>query len=142
MIATAPPYRQIILFNQNEEIMSELNDPRVFFAAERTLLAWNRTSLTLMAFGFVIERFGLFLHLLLPHPGIPVQKGVSFWVGIAFVLLGAYASVVASLQYRKVLKTLKPIEIPDGYHINNGMFVNLFVALLGVALTIYLFATQ
>ena len=35
--------------------MSDLNDPRVFFAAERTLLAWTRTSLTLMAFGFVIE---------------------------------------------------------------------------------------
>lgn len=44
--------------------MSDLNDPRVFFAAERTLLAWNRTGLTLMAFGFVLERFGLFLHML------------------------------------------------------------------------------
>jgi len=44
--------------------MSDLNDPRVFFAAERTLLAWNRTSLTLMAFGFMIERFGLFIHIM------------------------------------------------------------------------------
>ncbi|MFV9650307.1 YidH family protein [Pseudomonas citrulli] len=41
--------------------MSHLDDPRVFFAAERTLLAWNRTSLLLMAFGFVIERSGLLL---------------------------------------------------------------------------------
>ena len=49
------------------EAMSELNDPRVFFAAERTLLAWNRTSLSLMAFGFVIERFGLFVTILLPQ---------------------------------------------------------------------------
>jgi uncharacterized membrane protein YidH (DUF202 family) len=44
-------------------VMSDLNDPRVFFAAERTLLAWTRTGITLMAFGFVIERFGLFLHM-------------------------------------------------------------------------------
>jgi uncharacterized membrane protein YidH (DUF202 family) len=43
--------------------MSKLNDPRVLFATERTLLAWNRTSISIMAFGFVIERFGLFLQL-------------------------------------------------------------------------------
>jgi len=48
--------------------MSDLNDPRVFFAAERTLMAWNRTGLTLMAFGFVLERFGLFLHVLRKSP--------------------------------------------------------------------------
>jgi len=42
-----------------EEAMSDLNDPRVFFAAERTLLAWSRTSITVMVFGFVVERFGL-----------------------------------------------------------------------------------
>jgi putative membrane protein len=49
--------------------MSDLNDPRVFFAAERTLMAWNRTGLTLMAFGFVLERFGLLLHMLRRAPG-------------------------------------------------------------------------
>ena len=49
--------------------MSVLDDPRVFFAAERTLLAWTRTSLTLMAFGFVVERFGLLQATLLPRMG-------------------------------------------------------------------------
>lgn len=37
-----------------------MSDPRVFFAAERTLLAWIRTGLTVMAFGFLVARFGLF----------------------------------------------------------------------------------
>jgi putative membrane protein len=119
--------------------MSDLNDPRVFFAAERTLLAWTRTGLTLMAFGFVIERFGLFLHMLVPNQAVPLQRGVSFWVGIAFILLGSCAAALAIVQYRKVLKTLKPIEIPEGYRVNLGVFTNLGVALLGLALTVYLF---
>ena len=122
--------------------MSELNDPRVFFAAERTLLAWNRTSLTLMAFGFVIERFGLFVHLLLPKQGASAERDISFWVGIAFVLLGAYSAVTATMQYRKVIKTLKPVEIPDGYSVNGGVIINLLVAVLGIALVVYLFAVR
>ena len=122
--------------------MSDLNDPRVFFAAERTLLAWNRTSLTLTAFGFVIERFGLFLHLLLPKQLGAAGKGVSFWVGFAFVMLGAYCASSATTQYRKVLKTLKPVEIPEGYNVHAGVITNMVVALLGVALVIYLFFTQ
>ena len=58
--------------------MSALNDPRVFFTAERTLLAWTRTSLTLMAFGFVVERFGLFIQMLLPQHSETLQRGLSF----------------------------------------------------------------
>jgi putative membrane protein len=40
--------------------MNEINDPRVYFAAERTLLAWIRTGLTVVGLGFVVARFGLF----------------------------------------------------------------------------------
>jgi putative membrane protein len=122
--------------------MSDLNDPRVFFAAERTLLAWNRTSLALMAFGFVIERFGLFLKLMMPKASTQLETSFSFWVGIAFVLLGAYISFASTRQYYTVLKTLKPIEIPDGYRTGNGVFTNLTVSVLGVALTAYLFIAQ
>lgn len=124
--------------------MSDLNDPRVFFAAERTLLAWTRTSLTLLAFGFMVERFGLFLLLVQMQKGtLPVEagleRGLSYWLGLAFMLLGSLGAAASVVQYRKVLHTLKPVEIPLGYRVYLGAVTNLAVALLGVALTLYLF---
>ena len=71
--------------------MSDLNDPRVFFAAERTLLAWNRTSLSLMAFGFVIERFGLFVSILMPQHDMPLQRVITNLVVAALgIVLAVY----------------------------------------------------
>jgi putative membrane protein len=119
--------------------MSDLNDPRVFFAAERTLMAWNRTGLTLMAFGFVLERFGLFLHMLRQVPG-HAGRDLSFWIGVAFIALALAAMSFSVVQFRRVLRTLKPVEIPERYCTWAGMAVNLSVVALGLALLGYLFS--
>ena len=118
--------------------MSELNDPRVLFAAERTLMAWNRTSVSLMAFGFVIERFGLFLEIIGHKEIMLFQRHFSFFVGISFVMLATFASLYSIRQYRRILKILKPMEIPIGYSLWTGIFVNGVLGVLGIILGIYL----
>lgn len=119
--------------------MSDLNDPRVLFAADRTLLAWSRTSLTLMGFGFLIERFGLFLSVL--TQGMQLHRtphGVSFWVGIVYIVLGTVVAILANVQHIRVLRTLRSVEIPAGYWVNLSLLTNLTLAALGIGLTVYL----
>lgn len=57
----------------------------MLFAAERTLLAWNRTSISLMAFGFLVERFGLFLEITGREEIKVFQRHISFIVRIAII---------------------------------------------------------
>ena len=119
--------------------MSDLNDPRVLFASERTLLAWNRTSISLMAFGFVVERFGLFLEVTAEHASNPMQRNASFFIGAVFILLSSFVAFHSSWQHRKILRSIRPIEIPEGYNRNTGMLVNDIVGLLGLVLGLYIF---
>jgi putative membrane protein len=118
--------------------MSDLNDPRVLFAAERTLLAWNRTSISLMAFGFLIERFGLFLEIVGREEIKVFQRHISFIVGLAFILLASFIAFTSIQQHRRVLKTLKPTEVPAGYNLHLGLVTNVFVGILGILLCVYL----
>ncbi|HET9869812.1 MAG TPA: DUF202 domain-containing protein, partial [bacterium] len=58
---------------------STANDPRIYWAKERTFLAWLRTGLALMGFGFVVARFGLFLRMVRLNEPLPAaaQPGWS-----------------------------------------------------------------
>ena len=118
--------------------MSDLNDPRVLFAAERTLLAWNRTSLAWMGFGFAIERFGLFAQMLGGSRGGGSAHGMSFWVGLAFVVVGTISSMLSLVQYRRVLDSLNPREIPPGYSLHLPSYLALTLIFLGLAVAVYL----
>jgi putative membrane protein len=118
--------------------MSDLNDPRVFFAAERTLLAWSRTSITVMVFGFVVERFGLLAKMLLPRGTEIIERSISFWIGLIFILFGVSLSAVSTIQYLRVLRTLKREEIPEGYWRHLGVVTNFMLGVLGLLVALYL----
>lgn len=119
--------------------MSDLQDPRVLFAAERTLLAWNRTSLGLVAFGFVIERSGFLLKTLGQNTEHFTAYGPTFVLGLLFILLGACCAGISAYQFSKVLTTLNDKEVPEKYRPRWGMTINLLVSLLSLVLIGVLF---
>lgn len=89
-------------------------DPRVPLAAERTFLAWVRTGLALMGFGFVVARFGLFLREWAAVQKIPAQTshGLSLWIGLGFVVIGVFLNVAALARYRRYLRLLAAGVMP------------------------------
>lgn len=120
-----------------------MSDPRVYFAAERTLLAWIRTGLTIMAFGFVVARFGLFLDLLAAQRGPAGTPGASTLhfsnaIGIALVLLGATSMVFAAVQHRGYVATLPVADLPTSHNRTFPVAMALVLGTLGLALVVYL----
>jgi putative membrane protein len=116
-------------------------DPRVRFAIERTLLAWVRTALALMGFGFVVARFGLFLREIeeVRQP-IPLKSssGLSLWIGTALILLGVIVNVLVSAEHLRLMHRI-PAEPPYGVRSwLLGIGVALVLAILGIAMAIYL----
>lgn len=78
-------------------------------ANERTFLAWIRTSIGIMGFGFVVVKFSLFVKqvsLILHNQQHTIQKGYSAAVGVTLVALGAMTALFAYLNYKKVEKEI------------------------------------
>ena len=121
------------------------SDPRVFFAAERTLLAWLRTGLTIVVIGFVVARFGLFVRLLslqLHLSPISGSSPLSAILGIIFVVVGSIAILIASIQHHRFVATLSPPDLPPAYSRSMAVALSLLVAMLGLMLSGYLWVTS
>ncbi|HEX4240431.1 MAG TPA: DUF202 domain-containing protein [Steroidobacteraceae bacterium] len=110
--------------------MSYTADPRVLFAAERTLLAWQRSAIALMGFGFVVERFGLFLRMVAHQPESVSQRDFSLALGVLLLLLGAAVALVSARQFRQVLKSLEPQVVPPKYWTHVGVGLNVIIAMI------------
>jgi uncharacterized membrane protein YidH (DUF202 family) len=122
---------------------NKTTNARDHFANERTFLAWTRTSLGVMAFGFVVEKFSLFIKEISTLLGSPHShhthaffQGASSIFGITLVAIGALICLLAFLQYRAAEK-----EIENGTYkpsIKLNIFLTSSLLSIGILLAAYL----
>ena len=87
-------------------------DVRDYLAAEQTFLAWIRTGLAFMGFGFVVARFGLFLQqlaLIEPAPKIG-RHSISIWFGTVMMLMGVGMSAFSAWHHVRLVRQLNQGE--------------------------------
>ena len=115
-------------------------DPRVYFAAERTFLAWIRTGLGLMGIGFAVSRFGLFLRqLTAANAHEPTRTtGLSLWSGVALVALGVIVNISAVLRHLQLIHELSSGTWQPGRTSRDAVILAIILAAIGIGMAIYL----
>ncbi len=113
-----------------------VSDPRVFFAVERTLLAWVRTGLAVMALGLVIGKFGLLLSVLTSTASH--DQDLSHYLGIILILVGTLIVIGAQYNYYVYLPSLPAEDLPKQAIVRLDWFLTFSIGVTGVLLAIYL----
>ena len=122
---------------------AELRD---YLAEERTFLAWIRTGISLMGFGFVVARFGIFGNMPYMPQQLPAGQPheLSVWFGAALIAIGAIVNLFSARRFMRLAGELNRDRFAHRSLSKQGVLVACFLALLGIAMTIYLtlFLTQ
>jgi putative membrane protein len=117
-----------------------VTDLRVYLAQERTFLAWIRTGIALMGFGLVVAHFELFADkpYIAQHTSGGGPHGPSLLFGTALVAIGAVVNLYSAWRYIRLVGEMSSGEFANRSLSRQGVIVALFLALVGVAMTIYL----
>jgi putative membrane protein len=115
-------------------------DPRTYLAAERTFLAWLRTGIALMGFGFVVARFGLFLRELAASQALAKMSdtGFSLPVGVLLILLGIVVMVAAAIRHHRWIQAIERGQFRREFKSTFVFWLTGLLALIGLAVAIYL----
>jgi putative membrane protein len=115
-------------------------DPRVYFAAERTFLAWIRTGLGLIGIGFAVSRFGLFFRQISQTEShLPARAtGLSVWSGITLVGLGVVVILTSVLRHFQLIHELKSGRWTPGRVSRDAVILGLILAGAGIGMCFYL----
>jgi inner membrane protein YidH len=118
-------------------VVEDSNRARDHLANERTFLAWVRTSVAIVVFGFAIGRFAIAMRQLTAFQGVASKTtGLSVWMGMSSILAGVVMVVAGLARYRKTRAQLDQGEFePAGFIVD---LVTILTALFGLALAGYL----
>src|SRR5665213_792023 len=123
------------------ETPNSSTDPRIYMAAERTFLAWIRTGIAFMGFGFVVARFGLFLREIAASNNMTVaqhSKSFSLPVGIALIVAGIIVNLIAAIRHRRCIKALDQGQLKHAHGLTFIFLIAGFLAITGLAVAVYL----
>lgn len=115
-------------------------DPKDYFAAERTFLAWIRTGLGLIGIGFAVSRFSLFLReIAATDSRAPARPtGISMWSGVALVGLGVIVILASVSRHIEIVKQLQSGSWLPGRGSRDAVILGLILAAVGIGMCIYL----